>query len=96
MKKDTVFKNSFHIIARNIIFPNNHSGEMEHFVRELNFDHQIDLALYMPNRCVQTENCSKFGQNAFFRNIRTLEQSEGEDSLVTSLITVFLTPRYQC
>ena len=84
MKNDTVFKNSFHIIARNIIFPNNHSGEMEYFVRELNFESEIDLAVYTPNRCVRTENCSKFGQNSFFRNICV-----NQNSIVTSLITVF-------
>ena len=89
MKNDTVFKNSFHIIARNIIFPNNHNGEMEHFVRELNFENEIDLAVYTPNRCVRTEKCSKFGQNSFFRNVCSVQQSERNDSLITSLITVF-------
>jgi hypothetical protein len=90
LKNTTVYKNSFHIVANNIIFHNNHSGDMEYFVRALGFVDEIDTAVYTPNRCVRTELASKFGQNAFFRN--TLEIPAGDtktQSLIKSLITIF-------
>jgi len=89
MKNTKVFKNSFHIVAINVIFCNNHSGDMEHFVRELHFENEIDTAVYTPNRCVRTELSSKFGQNAFFKNIKQLSGEESSAARLASLITVF-------
>jgi len=89
MKNNKVFKNSFHIVATNVIFCNNHSGDMEHFVRELHFEHEIDTAVYTPNRCVRTELSSKFGQNAFFENIKQLSAEQSSAARLASLITVF-------
>jgi len=89
MKNIKVFKNSFHIVATNVIFCNNHSGDMEHFVRELHFENEIDTAVYTPNRCVRTELSSKFGQNAFFENIQKLSGEESSVARMASLITVF-------
>ena len=89
MKNSKVFKNSFHIVATNVIFCNNHSGDMEHFVRELHFENEIDTAVYTPNRCVRTELSSKFGQNAFFENIKQLSEEESGAERQASLITVF-------
>jgi hypothetical protein len=89
MKNSKIFKNSFHIVATNVIFCNNHSGDMEHFVRELHFENEIDTAVYTPNRCVRTELSSKFGQNAFFENIKQLEREDNNAARLASLITVF-------
>jgi len=86
LKNKAVYKNSFHIVVGNVIFHNNHSGDMQSFVRSLGFEDAIDLAVYTPNRCVRTELSSKFGQNAFFRNIAPLQD---EATLVHSLITIF-------
>jgi len=86
VKNKALFKNSFHIVVGNVIFHNNHSGDMQSFVRSLGFEDAIDIAVYTPNRCVRTELSSKFGQNAFFRNIAPCEDEAG---LVHSLITIF-------
>ena len=90
LKNKNVFKNSFHIVVGQVIFHNNHSGDMESFVRSLGFEDAIDTAVYTPNRCVRTELSSKFGQNAFFRNIAPFaSEAAWRESLVHSLITIF-------
>ena len=38
MKNQSIFKNSFHIVVNNVIFPNNHDGMMKDFVMQLTRD----------------------------------------------------------
>jgi len=93
LKNDTVFKNSFHIVVNNVIFPNNHDGMMKDFVVGLNFPHCIDKAVYSRNRCIRTELSAKSGQTACFRNVLALPDNPDSDDrqqqLLASLITLF-------
>jgi hypothetical protein len=93
LKNSTTFKNSFHIVVRNVIFPNNHDGMMKDFAVQLNFPNSVDKAVYSRNRCIRTELSAKSGQTHCFKNIVTLpdEHSSQESSklLLSSLITVF-------
>ena len=91
--KSTAFKNSFHIVVNNIIFPNNHDGMMKEFVSGLGFPDYIDTAVYTRNRCIRTELSAKRGEVACFKNIVPdfsgfSEQCRAE-RLVLSLITHF-------
>ena len=92
-KNSTTFKNSFHIVVRNVIFPNNHDGMMKDFAVQLNFPKSIDKAVYSRNRCIRTELSAKTGQTHCFKNVFTLPDGHSsEDSktlLLSSLITVF-------
>jgi len=92
-KNASVFKNSFHIVVNNVIFPNNHDGMMKDFVIGLDFPHCIDKAVYTRNRCIRTELSAKSGQKHCFRNVSALPDNDGshdrELQLLASLITVF-------
>ena len=93
LKNSTIFKNSFHIVVRNVIFPNNHDGMMKDFVVQLNFPKSIDKAVYSRNRCIRTELSAKLGQTHCFKNVLTLpddhSSQECSNLLLSSLITVF-------
>jgi len=93
MKNQSIFKNSFHIVVNNVIFPNNHDGMMKDFVMQLDFPSCIDKAVYSRNRCIRTELSAKSGQMACFQNIASLPpdhtSADRDQLLLASLITVF-------
>jgi hypothetical protein len=95
LKNAAVYKNSFHIVVNNVIFPNNHDGMMKDFVVGLDFPHCIDKAVYSRNRCIRTELSAKLGQTACFRSVSALADNDPtvsdrrQQQLLASLITVF-------
>ena len=93
MKNKTVFKNSFHIVVHNVIFPNNHDGMMKEFIMSLGFPDHIDKAVYSRNRCIRTELSAKLGQACCFQNVEALSPAalpeDRERQLLQSLITIF-------
>jgi hypothetical protein len=93
MKNATVFKNSFHIVVHNVIFPNNHDGMMKEFITSLGFPDRIDKAVYSRNRCIRTELSAKLGQTCCFHNVKALCPAalpeDRETQLLQSLITIF-------
>jgi len=93
MKNTTVFKNSFHIVVHNVIFPNNHDGMMKEFITSLGFPDRIDKTVYSRNRCIRTELSAKLGQTCCFHNVKALCPAalpeDRETQLLQSLITIF-------
>jgi len=87
--KGSMFKNSFHLVAHNIIFPNNHDGMMKEFVARLGFSDYIDGSVYTRNRCIRTELSAKLGEKACFQNLQRHSERERPSELVRSLITHF-------
>jgi len=93
VKSVNVFKNSFHVVVNNLIFPNNHDGMMKQFAISLDFPACVDQEVYSRNRCIRTELSAKAGQLACFRNMQALpaghSAEEAEAHLLVSLITIF-------
>jgi len=93
LKNKVTFKNSFHIVVNNAIFPNNHDGMMKDFVVQLGFHICIDKAVYSRNRCIRTELSAKSGQTHCFNNMSILPDGhpiqERDEQLLSSLITIF-------
>ena len=91
--KGSVFKNSFHVVVHNMIFPNNHDGMMKEFVIGLDFPEYIDAAVYSRNRCIRTELSAKRGEKACFQNTVQLAPDhiveQRTQQLIASLITHF-------
>jgi len=91
--KGAVFKNSFHVVVHNVIFPNNHDGMMKEFVTGLEFPEYIDATVYSRNRCIRTELSAKRGEKACFQNTVPLAPDHSlqqrTQQLVASLITHF-------
>jgi len=93
LKNPETFKNSFHLVVHNVIFPNNHDGMMKDFAVQLGFPDYIDKAVYTRNRCIRTELSAKSGQAHCFTNVSILppghSAQDREQQLLSSLITRF-------
>ena len=91
---DTNSKNSYHIVCSNIVFGNNHNGEMQSFIQDLvqtqpaSWDEGgkciLDLAVYTKNRCFRTLGSTKKGKNSplLLLNLESGQQQTDLDNWV--------------
>ena len=73
LKKDQIFKNSYHIIISNVVFERNHDGQMKGlfasiqdgftWIDEGKKKSMIDLTVYSRNRHFRLPHCCKLGTN---------------------------------